>query len=189
MSRFFLFVCEFPLSRFAVLSLCLLTALPQLAHATRTIDTRRNFEIDLPAGWRATLAGGKPSRVTAAYIPRRKTDADRGRARIQVEIRRLPGKKALAAEIARLRQGDKGTAPARRFRQWAPHGRPLTQIEYRDGSYDAGGAWLVSRYVLVYLPVDRKTLLVARCSAAETEFEKYRRVLEKSCLSLAPAAR
>lgn len=177
--------------RFALLFWWLLLALPALAQAARSGDAGRHFDLDLPSGWRATLAGGKPGRSTAAYayIPRRKTDADRGRARIQIDVRRHPGKKALAAEIARLRQGDKSTAPARRVRQWSPHGWPLTQIEYRDGSYDAGGAWLVNRYVLVYLPVDRKTLLVARCSAAETEFEKYRRVLEKSCLSLAPATR
>lgn len=143
--------------------------------------------IDLPPRWKPTYLDLSAPDRSRAWVPSRRTDADRGRVRIEVERRRHPGARKLEREIRR--QG-KDMTPPLRIRTFPRTGHTtLTLVEYRDGSYDSGGAWLVNRYLLAYLPVDGKTLLVARCQAAEAEFANYRALLEKSCLSLAALPR
>ncbi|WP_281659814.1 hypothetical protein [Microvirgula aerodenitrificans] len=168
----------------ALLLLCLL---PSAAGAGVVRDRELGFSIDLPPRWKLTYRELSAPDRSRAWIPSRRTDADRGRARIEVERRRHPGARKLEREIRR--RGKELTAPLRIRTYPRPNHTELTLVEYRDGSYDRSGAWLVNRYLLAYLPVDGKTLMVARCQAAETDFALYRAQLEKSCLSLSALPR
>jgi len=162
--------------------LALLLGLSQPAQAARYLDPSLRFTLELPPGWQVRRhPPGAPAENAVRLRPPRRTDRDRGLVRIDVWSRPALSGAGLQRYLAGIgREGD-----AMRVRR-KPTGPGLPYwVEYRIGAYASDGQWQVERRLEgVYL--SQRQLWTLRCVAAESEFRRYRRMLESACLSFAP---
>ena len=162
--------------------LALLLGLSLPAQAARYLDPSLRFSLELPPGWQMRLhPPGAPAENAVRLRPPKRTDRDRGLVRIDVWSRPAPPAAALSRYLAGI--GSEGDAMRLRRKQAGP-GLPYW-VEYRIGAYASDGQWQVERR-LEGVHLSQRQLWTIRCVAAESEFRRYRRMLESACLSFAP---
>lgn len=162
--------------------LALLLGLSLPAQAARYLDPSLRFTLELPPGWQVRRhPPGAPAENAVRLRPPKRTDRDRGLVRIDVWSRPALSGAGLQRYLASIgREGD----AVRAWRKPTGPGLPYW-VEYRIGAYASDGQWQVERRLEgVYL--SQRQLWTLRCVAAESEFRRYRRLLESACLSFAP---
>lgn len=152
------------------------------AQAARYLDASLRFTLELPPGWQARLRPpGAPAENAVRLRPAKRTDRDRGLVRIDVWSRPALKPAALQRHLAGI--GSEGDAMLLRRKPAGP-GQPVW-VEYRIGAYASDGHWQVERRLESVYATPRQ-LWTIRCVAAESEFRRYRRMLETACQSFTP---
>jgi hypothetical protein len=168
-----------PLLCAALLSPVLASAAPKLV-AVPYHDPDGALSFVLPEGWRVhtvALNGKRQWRV----VPRKADERERAAIRIWITLRTRVAKGFFDQQARKLKSADGDREAARSLGYNAAQGRLVA--EYREGQFEAQGLWLVRRHLLVDQKAGRG-VIEAHCSAADAEFQHYKRQLNLVCASI-----
>ncbi|GGY26419.1 hypothetical protein [Paludibacterium paludis] len=144
-------------------------------------DNKDPVRFSVPAGWRVraeSVDGVRQLRV----IPPKADMRERAAIDVSVRVRRL-GRRQSLESIARDYRKPFNDREAASVRFDPAAGRLL--LDYREGRFVSGRLWIVRRNLHVFLRLDKKRVIEAKCAANASEYKAWRRQLETVCLSVA----